>query len=113
VISRSVVGSPFVRYKTPALVDHQYRATFTTAMLLKDLKLIAGVAEPVRVRLPVTELMTTLTASACKAGLSDLDFIALLPYVQRMANREPDVLMAPLDAQPGTYRPFPEKDELS
>jgi 3-hydroxyisobutyrate dehydrogenase-like beta-hydroxyacid dehydrogenase len=101
VLGRSVVGSPFVRYKTAALVERQYRATFTTAMLLKDLRLAAGVAEPVGVHLPVTELITTLTADACEQGLSDLDFIALLAYVQRLANREPDVPMAPLGARSG------------
>ena len=102
VISRSVVGSPFVRYKIPALVDRQYQATFTMAMLLKDLNLIGSVAQPVGVRLPVTELIAALTAAACGEGLSDLDFIALLPYVQRMADRQPDVPMAPLAA---TRRP--------
>lgn len=98
VIGRSVVGSPFIRYKTPALVDHQYQATFTTAMLLKDLRLIAGAAGSVGVQLPVTQLVTTLATGACEDGLSGLDFMALLPYLQRMVNRPTDVGLAPLGA---------------
>jgi 3-hydroxyisobutyrate dehydrogenase-like beta-hydroxyacid dehydrogenase len=91
VLAGSAVGSPFVKYKTHALLDHRYDATFTTAMLVKDLRLAKAVAAGSSVPLPVTDLVTELAIACCEEGLGDLDFLALLPHLQALAGRASDV----------------------
>ena len=91
VVSGSAIGSPFVKYKTDALIGRRYDATFTAAMLVKDLKLAQAVAEAESVPLPVTDLVTELAVASCEEGLGDLDFLALLPHLQARAGRPADV----------------------
>jgi 3-hydroxyisobutyrate dehydrogenase-like beta-hydroxyacid dehydrogenase len=91
VVSGSAVGSPFVKYKTQALVERQYDATFTTSMLVKDLQLVQNVATAESVPMPVTDLVTELAVASCEVGLGDLDFVALLPHLQARAGRSTDV----------------------
>jgi 3-hydroxyisobutyrate dehydrogenase len=91
VLAGSAVGSPFVKYKTDALLERRYDATFTTAMLVKDLRLAQGVAAGSSVPLPVTDLVTELAIACCEEGLGDLDFLALLPHLQALASRDSDV----------------------
>ncbi len=59
VISSSAVGSPFIAYKRQALIERQYEATFTTAMLAKDLRLVTEAAATAGVKLPLAELVGT------------------------------------------------------
>jgi 3-hydroxyisobutyrate dehydrogenase len=91
VLGGSAVASPFISYKTQALLDRSYEATFTTAMLVKDLKLTERVAAAEAVPMPVTELVAELAGASCANGLADLDFLALLPYLQARAGRPTDV----------------------
>jgi len=91
VLAGSAMGSPFVRYKTPSLLERRYDATFTTAMLLKDLRLAEDVAASARAPMPVTEVVTQLAEASCDEGLGDLDFIALLPHLQKLAGRPTDI----------------------
>jgi 3-hydroxyisobutyrate dehydrogenase-like beta-hydroxyacid dehydrogenase len=91
VVSGSAIGSPFVKYKTQALLERQYDATFTTAMLVKDLQLAQSVAAAESVPMPVTDLVTELAVASCEEGLGDLDFLALLPHLQARAGRPADV----------------------
>lgn len=91
VVAGSAVGSPFVKYKTDALLKHRYDATFTTAMLVKDLQLAQVVAAARSVPLPVTDLVAGLAIACCEEGLGDLDFLALLPHLQARAGRTSDV----------------------
>ena len=91
VVAGSAVGSPFVRYKTEALLERRYGATFTTAMLLKDLLLVQDVAASASAPLPVTRLVADLALASCEEGLGDLDFLALLPHLQAQAGRPTDV----------------------
>jgi 3-hydroxyisobutyrate dehydrogenase-like beta-hydroxyacid dehydrogenase len=91
VLGGSATGSPFVKYKADALVARAYDATFTTAMLLKDLRLAQSLAAETSVPLPVTRLVTELAAATCDEGMGDLDFLALLPHLQAQAGRPTDV----------------------
>lgn len=91
VLGDSALGSPFVRYKRDALVEHQYEATFTTAMLEKDLRLTLEVGKRTETPLPTTALVADLTRDASTHGLADYDFTALLPYLQMLAGRKTDV----------------------
>lgn len=91
VISGSAIASPFVGYKTAALVGRDYTATFSTALLAKDLGLALDAAAGAGVSLPVTEQVAELTRETVAEGLGDLDFLALLPHLQNAAGRPPDV----------------------
>jgi 3-hydroxyisobutyrate dehydrogenase-like beta-hydroxyacid dehydrogenase len=91
VVGGSAIGSPFVRYKTEALLERRYDATFTTSMLVKDLQLTQSLAASESVPMPVTDLVAELAVASCEEGLGDLDFLALLPHLQARAGRATDV----------------------
>jgi 3-hydroxyisobutyrate dehydrogenase-like beta-hydroxyacid dehydrogenase len=100
VLGGSVIGSGFIKYKTEALLERRYDATFTTAMLVKDLRLAQVVAARGSVPLPVTDLVTELAIACCEEGLGDLDFLALLPHLQALAGMASDVPVPLLDPPP-------------
>ena len=77
VIAGSAAGSPFVKYKSGPLLEDDYSATFTTAMMKKDLELVLGFARETEVRLPMTSELEDLLDDAIEAGYADLDFMAL------------------------------------
>jgi 3-hydroxyisobutyrate dehydrogenase len=81
----SAVGSPFVKYKTAALVADDYRSTFTAELMYKDLGLILEAAEEVRVPLPLTAVTGQLVQSCIAVGMADWDLTALLPRLRRDA----------------------------
>jgi 3-hydroxyisobutyrate dehydrogenase-like beta-hydroxyacid dehydrogenase len=94
-LGESVMGSPFVRYKTPGLVAHDYSATFTTNLLIKDLELALDVARGAELSLPVIELVTSLTRVASTTGYGEIDFAALLPSLQLAHGQSPDIEPSP------------------
>jgi 3-hydroxyisobutyrate dehydrogenase-like beta-hydroxyacid dehydrogenase len=79
VMGASAVGSPFVKYKTAALVAGDYSATFTSSMMHKDLTLAVDAGRAVGVPLPVTALVRELLEGCIAAGMGDDDLMALLP----------------------------------
>jgi len=93
VMGNSAVGSPFVRYKTAPLLEDDYSATFTTAMMKKDLGLLLGFADERGVPLPMTSELEGLLDDAIEAGYADLDFMALFLSLRERAggswSREP------------------------
>lgn len=78
VMASSAVGSPFVRYKTAPLLADDFSATFTTAMMLKDVGLVRALAAEAGVRLPVTDELARLLGETAARGHGDRDFMALL-----------------------------------
>jgi 3-hydroxyisobutyrate dehydrogenase-like beta-hydroxyacid dehydrogenase len=90
-VSESVVGSPFVRYKSPGLVSQDYSATFTTALLSKDLDLVLDLARDNGIELPAITLVSELTRDAVARGYGDVDFTALLPSLQSSLGISPDI----------------------
>jgi 3-hydroxyisobutyrate dehydrogenase-like beta-hydroxyacid dehydrogenase len=87
VMGASAVGSPFVKYKTAALVSDDYTATFTSTMMHKDLSLALDAGRAVGVPLPVTDLVRGLLEDCIATGLGDADLMALLPRLAREAGR--------------------------
>lgn len=77
-LNDSVLGSAFTRYKSPALVNLDFTATFTAALLAKDLDLGLAAAREGGVAMPVTALCRELVAGAVGAGYGDDDFAVLL-----------------------------------
>ncbi len=87
VMGQSAVGSPFVKYKTAGLLANDYEATFTAAMMHKDLKLALAAGEAAGVPLPLTDALRGLFADCLDQGLGDLDLMVLLPRLEREAGR--------------------------
>jgi 3-hydroxyisobutyrate dehydrogenase len=76
--NNSVMGSAFTRYKSPAFVNLDYKATFTPVLLRKDFDLGLEEARRLGVPLPVTALTAQLIQAAVATGRVDEDFAILL-----------------------------------
>jgi 3-hydroxyisobutyrate dehydrogenase-like beta-hydroxyacid dehydrogenase len=79
-IGASAAGSPFVAYKSPPLLADDYSATFTTALMLKDVDLVLDLARERGVELPFARHLRTLLEATADGGHADEDFMAL--YLQ-------------------------------
>jgi len=77
-LNDSVMGSVFTRYKSPALVNLDFKPTFTNVLLRKDFDLGLGAARELEVPMPVASTAAQLVASAIGAGHLDEDFATLL-----------------------------------
>lgn len=90
-INKSVMGSTFSKYKSPALVNLDYTPTFTPILLRKDLDLGLAAGSALGVPLPVTaatrEVLQAHIGAGRALGLSyaEQDFAALLDSEARGA----------------------------
>ena len=87
-INRSVLGSTFTRYKSPALVNLDLTPTFTTELLRKDLDLGLAAARALEVPLPVAAATHQRVQAAVTRGHRDEDFASLLVEEAREAGIE-------------------------
>ncbi len=85
VMGASAVGSPFVKYKTDALVAEDYSSTFSSRLMYKDLALALEAASDAELPLPVTALTQQLVQGCIATGMGDWDLTALVPRLQREA----------------------------
>jgi 3-hydroxyisobutyrate dehydrogenase len=85
-MNKSVMGSVFTRYKTPALVNLDFTTTFTPALLKKDLDLGLAAARRLGVPMPVTAATREVLqahighASGLGDGYLEKDFATLLAF---------------------------------
>jgi len=77
-INDSVMGSTFTRYKSPALVNLDYHATFTSVLLRKDFDLGLAAAREHEVPMPVAALVHQIVQSLVGRGYGEQDFAALI-----------------------------------
>jgi len=77
-INKSVLGSSFSRYKTPAYVNLDFAPTFTPVLLLKDLDLGLSAAHKLKVPMAVASTVREIVQSLIGHGHVDCDFAALL-----------------------------------
>ena len=89
VMGSSAAGAPFVKYKTEPLLRDDFSATFTTALMEKDLDLILDAADEQGAEVPIARELRALFRAASEAGYADDDFIALFLYL-RSASRSRD-----------------------
>jgi 3-hydroxyisobutyrate dehydrogenase-like beta-hydroxyacid dehydrogenase len=89
VMGSSAAGAPFVKYKTGPLLRDDFSATFTTALMEKDMELILDAADDNGVDLPLARELKGLLRAASEAGYADDDFIALFLFL-RSASRSRD-----------------------
>jgi 3-hydroxyisobutyrate dehydrogenase len=77
-LNKSVMGSMFTRYKTPALVNLDFHVTFTPKLLRKDLDLGLEAGRNFEVPMPLTALTRDLLQQMIGHGMTEQDFSTLL-----------------------------------
>ena len=77
-LNKSVMGSMFTRYKTPALVNLDFHVTFTPKLLRKDLDLGLDAGKEFEVPMPLTSLTRDLLQQMIGRGMTEEDFSTLL-----------------------------------
>jgi 3-hydroxyisobutyrate dehydrogenase-like beta-hydroxyacid dehydrogenase len=77
-LNKSVMGSMFTRYKTPALVHLDFHVTFTPKLLRKDLDLGLDAGRRFDVPMPLTSLARDLLQQMIGQGLTEEDFSTLI-----------------------------------
>jgi 3-hydroxyisobutyrate dehydrogenase-like beta-hydroxyacid dehydrogenase len=77
-LNKSVMGSMFTRYKTPALVNLDFKVTFTPHLLRKDLDLGLDAAKEFEAPMPLASLTRDLLQTMIGHGLYEEDFATLI-----------------------------------
>jgi 3-hydroxyisobutyrate dehydrogenase len=87
-LNKSVMGSMFTRYKTPAIVNLDFTPTFTPALLYKDFHLGFEAAEEHGVPMPVAAAAQQVVQTLMGFGYDEIDFMALLELQARASSLE-------------------------
>jgi 3-hydroxyisobutyrate dehydrogenase-like beta-hydroxyacid dehydrogenase len=87
-INQSVMGSVFSRYKTPALVNLDFKVTFTPTLLRKDLDLGLDAGRTFEVPLPLASITRDLLQGMMGNGITEQDFSTLLLQQARASGIE-------------------------
>jgi len=77
-LNDSVMGSPYTKYKSPALVNLDFTPTFTPVLLQKDLDLGLEAAHELGVVMPLAGLTRMIVASEVGDGNTEQDFASLI-----------------------------------
>src|SRR5207248_1085154 len=85
-INKSVLGSTFTRYKTPAFVNLDFAPTFTPVLLRKDLDLGLAAARNLDVPMPLAAAVREIVQGLIGNGYLDCDFAALLELEAKAAH---------------------------
>ena len=88
-LNKSVMGSMFTRYKTPALVNLDFHVTFTPKLLRKDLDLGLDAGRHFGVPMPLTSITRDLLQQMIGRGMTGEDFSTLL--VMQAQNSDLDI----------------------
>jgi 3-hydroxyisobutyrate dehydrogenase-like beta-hydroxyacid dehydrogenase len=95
--NKSVMGSPFTRYKAPAFVNLDFKVTFTPKLLRKDMDLGLEAGRNFEVPMPVAALTRDLIQQMIGNGLTEQDFAALLVMQARASGLELEPEDQPVD----------------
>jgi 3-hydroxyisobutyrate dehydrogenase-like beta-hydroxyacid dehydrogenase len=87
-LNKSVMGSMFTRYKTPALVNLDFHLTFTPELLRKDLDLGLHAGREYEVPMPLTSITRDLLQQMIGHGMTEEDFSTLLLMQARASGIE-------------------------
>jgi len=87
-INQSVMGSVFSRYKTPALVNLDFKVTFTPSLLRKDLDLGLDAGRKFEVPMPLASITRDLIQAMMGNSMTEQDFATLLLQQARASGME-------------------------
>jgi 3-hydroxyisobutyrate dehydrogenase len=87
-MNKSVLGSVFTRYKSPAFVNLDWTPTFTPYLLRKDLDLGLEAGRNLGVPQPLTALTREIVQCMIGNGYHDVDFGALLEMQAKASGLE-------------------------
>ncbi|HYZ29823.1 MAG TPA: NAD(P)-dependent oxidoreductase [Thermoleophilaceae bacterium] len=87
-LNKSVMGSMFTRYKTPAYVNLDFHATFTPILLRKDFDLGFKSARELDVPMPVAAATLQMVQALIGAGYREEDFATLLELQAQLSDLE-------------------------
>ena len=87
-MNKSVLGSVFSRYKTPALVNLDFAVTFTPHLLRKDLDLGLDAGRALEVPMPLASAVRDLVQALIGQGHADQDFASLIVMQARASGIE-------------------------
>ncbi|MBO32005.1 MAG: 6-phosphogluconate dehydrogenase [Rhodospirillaceae bacterium] len=87
-INKSVMGSPFSAYKTPAMVNLDFTPTFTPLLLRKDMDLGLSAAHNLEVPMPIAAMTREIIQNLIGSGYTDCDFAALIELEAKNAGYE-------------------------
>lgn len=87
-LNKSVMGSMFTRYKTPALVNLDFAVTFTPELLRKDLDLGLSAAKELGVPMPLASITRDQVQTLMGNGYTDQDFSTLLLLAAKASGME-------------------------
>ena len=96
-INQSVMGSTFSRYKSPALVNLDFKVTFTPKLLRKDLDLGLDAARHFEVPMPLASITRDLVQTLIGNGMDDEDFAKLIVQQARASGLELQPENVPVD----------------
>lgn len=82
-LNKSVMGSTFTRYKSPAFVNLDYHATFTSRLLRKDFDLGLQAARSLEVPMPTASAVYQAIQALVGEGRGEEDFAALIELEAR------------------------------
>ena len=87
-INKSVLGSTFTRYKTPAFVNLDFTITIPPSLLRKDLDLGLEAGRKFEVPMPLASITRDLVQSTIGHGMNAFDFAVLLLQQARASGIE-------------------------
>jgi 3-hydroxyisobutyrate dehydrogenase len=87
-INKSVMGSVFTRYKSPALVNCDFAPTFTPILLRKDLELGLAAARRTDTPMPLAALTREIIQNLVGLGMKEQDFATLMIQQARNSGYE-------------------------
>jgi len=87
-LNKSVMGSTFTRYKTPAFVNLDFHVTFTPYLLRKDLDLGLEAGRKLEVPMPLASITRDLIQAMMGSGMTEEDFSTLLLQQARSSGIE-------------------------
>ncbi|WP_349899237.1 NAD(P)-dependent oxidoreductase [Parafrigoribacterium soli] len=96
-LNDSVMGSPYTKYKSPALVNLDFTPTFTPVLLQKDLDLGLEAAHELGVVMPIAGLTRMIVASEVGGGNTQQDFASLIMSWAKHSGMELEPENVPFD----------------
>jgi 3-hydroxyisobutyrate dehydrogenase len=95
--NKSVMGSAFTRYKSPAFVNLDFKVTFTPQLLRKDMDLGLDAGREFEVPMPLASITRDLIQQMIGHGMTEQDFAALLAMQASASGVELEPENVPID----------------